>query len=441
MRGKFIQKKAQWYWYCGQNGAKMGVSEAPWGFLVFAHKHDPLPAGKKQKGEIDVKKIISIALALLMVAVMLPVMAMAEGATVVKTKDELTAAVAKGGEVTLGDNITASITIPAGTTVTLNLGAFTLTGDGDHTITNNGTLTVVGSGKVENTDGGKAALFNNVNAKANLNGGTFEGTTWYVIKNLGTITMNGASVDQKDAGSSAIDNGWYGNPGNDCNVTHPGNGYTAKLTIANGNFSGGMNTVKNDDYGVLEISGGTFSNTNGPTVLNWNVATISGGEFKVNSTATSVIANGSFNNEADKGQLTITGGQFTSSDNGNGNLLGYGVGGEKGGSVTISGGKFTGKMVAEGYPYEPVISGGTFSDQENAKKYLDNDNLVVNPATGKVEPKSITIIVPSEGGSTTTTPSTDNTKNPSTGANDLVGVAAALAVVSLLGAAAVIRKK
>lgn len=390
------------------------------------------------------KKVVSIALALLMVAVMLPVMAMAEGATVVSTQEELKNAVANGGEVTLGDNITASITIPKDKTVTLNLGAFTLTGNGDHTITNNGTLTVVGSGKVENTVGGKAALFNNVNAVANLNGGTFEGTTWYVIKNLGTITMNGASVDQKDAGSSAIDNGWYDSTstsghGNDCGIVYPG-GY-AKLTIANGNFNGGMNTVKNDDYGVLEISGGAFSNTNGPTVLNWNVATISGGEFKVNSTATSVIANGSFNNEADKGQLTITGGQFTSSDNGNGNLLGYGVGGKNGGSVTISGGKFTGKMVAEGYPYEPVISGGTFSDQENAKKYLDNDNLVVNPATGKVEPKSITIIVPSEGGSTTTTPSTDNTKNPSTGANDFVGVAAALAVVSLLGAAAVIRKK
>lgn len=385
------------------------------------------------------KKIISIALALLMVAVMLPVMAMAEGSTLQSRID--------AGEttITLTENVTESITIPAGKTVTLNLGTFTLTGNGNHTITNNGTLTVVGSGKVENTDGGKAALFNNVNAVANLNGGTFEGTTWYVIKNLGTITMNGASVDQKDAGSSAIDNGWYDSTstsghGNDCGIAYPGNGY-AKLTIANGNFSGGMNTVKNDDYGVLEISGGTFSNTNGPTVLNWNVATISGGEFKVNSTATSVIANGSFNNEADKGQLTITGGQFTSSDNGNGNLLGYGVGGEKGGSVTISGGKFTGKMVAEGYPYEPVISGGTFSDQENAKKYLDNDNLVVNPATGKVEPKSITIIVPSDGGNTTTAPSTDNTKNPSTGANDFVGVAAAMAVVSLLGAAAVIRKK
>ena len=54
---------------------------------------------------------------------------------------------------------------------------------------------------------------------------------------------------------------------------------------------------------------------------------------------------------------------------------------------------------------------------------------------------SITIIVPSDGGNTTTTPSTDKTKNPGTGANDFVGVAAAMAVVSLLGAAAVIRKK
>lgn len=382
------------------------------------------------------KKIISIALALLMVAVMLPVMAMAN-----ETLQSKIDAAADGATITLDKDYTEDITIPAGKAITLDLATFTLTGSSSHTITNNGTLTVVGTGKVVNNVGSKGALFNNVNAIANLNGGTFEGNTWYVIKNLGTITVNGASVTQNDAGSSAIDNGWYGNPGNDCNVNHPGNGYTAKLTIANGNFSGGMNTVKNDNYGVLEISGGTFSNTNGPTVLNWNVATISGGEFKVNSTATSVIANGSFNTEADKGQLTITGGQFTSSDNGNGNLLGYGVGGKDGGSVTISGGKFTGKMVAKGYPYEPVISGGTFSDQENAKKYLDNDNLVVNPATGKVEPKSITIIVPSEGGSTTTTPSTDNTKNPSTGANDFVGVAAAMAVISLLGAAAVIRKK
>ena len=39
------------------------------------------------------------------------------------------------------------------------------------------------------------------------------------------------------------------------------------------------------------------------------------------------------------------------------------------------------------------------------------------------------------------TPKTDDQKNPTTGANDLVGVAAAAAVMALLGAAAVLRKK
>ena len=31
-----------------------------------------------------------------------------------------------------------------------------------------------------------------------------------------------------------------------------------------------MNTVKNDDFGVLTIDGGVFTNTDGPAVLNWN---------------------------------------------------------------------------------------------------------------------------------------------------------------------------
>lgn len=55
------------------------------------------------------------------------------------------------------------------------------------------------------------------------------------------------------------------------------------------------------------------------------------------------------------------------------------------------------------------------------------------------EAKTITIIVPSEGGGTATTPET--TKNPGTGANDFVGAAVAVAVISAVGAAAVVRKK
>lgn len=87
-----------------------------------------------------------------------------------------------------------------------------------------------------------------------------------------------------------------------------------------------------------------------------------------------------------------------------------------------------------------LINGGTFTKKKSgAEKYLANGKEL--DSNGKVVNTSITIIVPGDGGNTTTTPSTDNTKNPGTGANDFVGVAAALAVVSLLGAAAVIRKK
>ena len=52
---------------------------------------------------------------------------------------------------------------------------------------------------------------------------------------------------------------------------------------------------------------------------------------------------------------------------------------------------------------------------------------------------SITIIVP--GDTTPETPKTDDQKNPSTGANDVVAVAAALMAVSALGAAVLTRKK
>ena len=52
-------------------------------------------------------------------------------------------------------------------------------------------------------------------------------------------------------------------------------------------------------------------------------------------------------------------------------------------------------------------------------------------------PGTITIIVPS----TEETKPAEDQKNPTTGANDLVGVAAAAAVMALLGAAAVLRKK
>ena len=86
-----------------------------------------------------------------------------------------------------------------------------------------------------------------------------------------------------------------------------------------------------------------------------------------------------------------------------------------------------------------VKPGVTIVNNSNTTITVNGKNI--NHGETYTVPGTITIIVPSDGGNTTTTPSTDNTKNPSTGANDFVGVAAAMAVVSLLGAAAVIRKK
>ena len=78
---------------------------------------------------------------------------------------------ANGKTVTLLDNVAESITIPAGTSVTLNLGGFTLTNTaGSHTITNDGTLTLTGTGTVDNISHGKGALVNNAGGNVTLNG-------------------------------------------------------------------------------------------------------------------------------------------------------------------------------------------------------------------------------------------------------------------------------
>lgn len=368
------------------------------------------------------KKIISIALALLMVAVMLPVMAMAAEVT---TAEDLKAAVAAGGEVTLGANITASITIPKDKTVTLNLNGKTLTNEADMdtiTVALGGTLTIEGAGTVDNISHGRAAVYNN--GTVTINGGTYtrseekgtgnpnsdNGNSWYTICNHGVMTVNaGATVKNKGTFSSVFENGYYSYTEKSERVGHVEgtNNAAPALTINGGTFEGGKITIKNDDGGILEINNGTFTNAWNRVVYNTNVATINGGSFSCPATNEIAVDSNKLNDNLNKGVMTITGGTFD-------------------GKVTQSNGAVT------------TVSGGTFKKGVDKSYIVDGKKLDAN---GNVVPESITIIVPSEGGSTTTTPSTDNTKNPSTGANDLVGVAAAMAVVSLLGAAAVIRKK
>lgn len=318
------------------------------------------------------RHLLAFAAALLIAVIgFMPKAAWAEAATVGGTPyDTVSEAIENapdGGTVMLTDDA-QDIVVPEGKRLTIDLNGYTVTAVDNHAITNNGNLTIVGPGTVNGASvSGKGAIYNSPGSTATLNGGTFTGNTWYVIKNLGSMTINaGFSLVQGDAGSSAIDNGYYGNPSNDCGVVRPQSAEVT-LTINGGTFTGGMNTVKNDDFGVLEISGGAFSNTNGPTVLNWHKATISGGTFTVNNASTGVLANGYLSENADAGQLTITGGTFRASDSGV--LFTYPQGASKGGSIDVEGGTFTGELVipdVDSYPSVPSISGGTFSSEVDA---------------------------------------------------------------------------
>ena len=218
--------------------------------------------------------------------------------------------------ITLKSDISEDVTIPAGKNIVLNLGGFTLTNKSNHTITNNGKLTIEGTGTVDNITHGKAAVYNNVGGTVILNGGTYTrskengqnasasgGNSYYNIVNWGEMTINdGVEVKQSGHFSSMIENGFYDGTGK---ANNP------KLTINGGTFSGGLNTVKNDDRGVLEIKGGSFSNVSQAVVLNWNQATIDDGTFQANTGAKAVILNGHIDDEADRGELTINGGSFT----------------------------------------------------------------------------------------------------------------------------------
>lgn len=236
---------------------------------------------------------------------------------------------AKAGDtVTLLENVTEDVTIPAKTTITLDLNGKTLKNSLEDTITveYGASLTIQGDGTVDNTSHARAAIYNN--GTVVLNGGQYTRSaetgqdaetsgknSYYNILNHGSMTINnGVTVSQSGGFSSMIANGYY-------NYTdeNPRNGHVEgrnhakpELVITGGTFSGGLNTVKNDDGAKLTIVDGIFENTKQAAVMNWNEATIKGGSFSVQASARSVLVNGSYGaNTVDQGVLTIEGGTFT----------------------------------------------------------------------------------------------------------------------------------
>ena len=339
------------------------------------------------------RRILAMVLALVMAFALLTVASAADVVTVGTNGDYATVAAAITAEkydIKLVSDVTATVTIPVGKEVTIDLNGYDITVNSGDAIVNLGNLTVKGSGKVTAK---RAAIGNAPGATAVLNGGSYMSTGWYTIKNLGTMVIDGkVSVAAGTTTASVIDNGYYGNKDNDTiggvyyNETNKTSDPT--LTIKSGDFVGrsGENScsvIKNDDYGILFIEGGTFDSTansgnqNAATILNWNVATISGGTFK----GRYPISNGNLG-PADKGELTITDGTFEGSST----IFGQNGGATPGsGKITISGGKFTAPNSNKNsdFTYDVSVSGGNFSYSLDGTDMLDTHvNVELKKADG-----------------------------------------------------------
>ena len=399
------------------------------------------------------KKILATILALVLALGLCSVSWAADGEATVSSKEELEQAL-NGSSVTtikLGADITASITIASGKTITLDLNGHKLTNtDGQHTITNNGTLTITGTGTVDNVSHARAALFNNEGATAVLNGGSFTrsqengktkedsgNNSFYTIQNLGTMTINaGVSVTQNGCFSSMVANGYYNGTGKT---------NTPTMIINGGTFSGGLNTVKNDDCGVMTINGGEFKNFAQACVQNHNELTITNGNFDgselkaIADSTVSVIYNCGCGADNDKGMLSISGGTFSGGKEETYVICDVSTVSEA--YTDISGGTFTkgsATMIGKTARAKVAISGGAFKDA--AGKAVDVSAYLVagkqQNSDGSVGNKSY-YYYPSTSDTTTSTTTKGSPKTFDAG----VGIYAVTAVLSVTGMAWTAKKR
>lgn len=294
----------------------------------------------------------------------------------------------KETHITLQGDVSEDLTIPADKNIVLELaeGSKLTNKTKTHTIINNGILTITGTGTVDNVSHQCAAVYNARGGVVTLNGGSYTRSneagkdktdsgenSYYNIQNHGEMTINdGVTVSQTGNFSSMIASGFYDGTKE---TTNP------KLVINGGTFSGGMNTIKNDDRGILEINGGTFTNVSQAVLMNWNEAAITGGSFEANAGAEAVIYNGYLNDAMDCGKLTISGGEFTAT----GSSPVIQQNGNKGiGTVQINDGTFTtgsGKIigVGAGAKTDVTIVKGQFST--STQEHMNALNAYIDPSS------------------------------------------------------------
>ena len=312
--------------------------------------------------------------------------------------------------------LTASLNVAAGKTVTLDLNSCKITADmnGPHMICNAGNLTITDS------SANKTGEIAKIGAETNFG---------YVIENHGTMTLDRCKISSTSVESSAIENGWYTASANTARTP-------CTMTIQNAevvsvNADGGLYTVKNDDYGVMVINGGVFTNdvAGAGAVLNWNDLTINGGTF-TGASAVRTLKSGSSDFETGKSQIkngTFNGGIDT--------LDGY----KTGITIAVTGGTFStdvteylaeGKILQKnGDTYTAVTNSGITSGTYTAKPTVPDGYKVVENTDG-------TFTVEKVGGYYYYQPTTDTKANDTKGSPKTFDAGIALYVGMALTSAA-----
>lgn len=398
------------------------------------------------------KRVLSAALSLCMLLTLLPTAALASddttnpGTSPATTLQEKITAAENGDTVSLSEDETGSITVSAGKDITLDLAGHKLTNTADnHTviIKKGASLTVLDSseakaGTIDNVSHGKAAVVNHGtfvlnsgsltrSAEASTlseDGNTASGSnSWYVVWNTGNMTVNGGkilfSADNQGYYSSLIDNGWA-DPDKNTEKAF------ATLTVTGGELSSGKITIKNDDYGILDIQGGTLTQACESffSVFNWNDATISGGT--INGTVGAQGDGQTGENAYEHGKLTISGdaklsGGVQTFDNANVSISGgtftdtYLYMGSNTATISVTGGAFTkdedvtsGLVIqAQGKNGTCMISGGTFSENPGAEYLKPGLSATEKDGTFSITPAKTGTVYPARLADQSETPITD----------------------------------
>ena len=388
------------------------------------------------------KKLLSLALALLLLAVMLPVVSMADEITWEESKNVYWQAGDTSGQTaTLAEALKAAYMANKGDiTITCRPNSDVGSLTHGHVADN---ITIIGNGAY--ISGGECDLevdtyqFNRATGVQDENNGVYLEKDITItasnLYNLGvwgqrhtnyTVNINLTNCDSKEiSGKENVQRIYITGTTGVNNITVTGCNFLTKATALYSNADG-----------TVVIDNCTFND--GQVPVNFN--------HKADGKQTVTVKNSTFTNCGDAGEWSAFAAPVRFVNSGTGSL-----------DATIENNTFTGTVGNNGdillgdYREGETSNNFTATITPNGTTKVRNSGIKDEPTpiTGKVTadakgnithvqeegPTTIVIISPTQE-----TPKTDDQKNPTTGANDLVAVAVAAAALALAGSAIILRK-